>query len=42
MKLNVSPITLTPNHEHIVLLGVVINKEPPGCKINVEGVIRFF
>lgn len=30
IKLNVSPITITPNHEANVLLGVVIKKDPPG------------
>lgn len=29
-KLNVSPIITTLNHEDNVLLGVVINKDPPG------------
>jgi len=32
MKLNVSPNTITLNHEQIVLFGVVTNKDPPGCK----------
>lgn len=32
MKLNVSPINITFNHEQIVLFGVVTNKDPPGWK----------